>query len=41
MASSVEEDGLVGGLVFVVAGKPVAMQLAPLWLAWRQVKVDF
>lgn len=36
MASSVGEHG---GLVLLWR-KPVAMQWAPLWLAWKQVKVD-
>lgn len=37
MALVVEEDGWLVG--WFVVGKPVAMQLAPWWLAWRQVKV--
>lgn len=31
--------GWIGGLVLLYR-KPVAMQLAPLRLAWKQVKVD-
>lgn len=35
MASAAEEDG------WLLWQKPVAMQVAAPWLAWRQIKVDF
>lgn len=35
----VEEDGCLVGW-FLLWREPVATQLAPWWLAWRQVKVE-